>query len=140
VSKTKDLETAVNETEAWIDDFMLLVRWHDRNKTYRGFVASLHALRDSLPWDEAAQLATYFPPLLRGIYFEGWHPVSHSLPLTRRDEFLGRVHDALHREPGLDPELVARALFELLAKRLPESELEDVRVLTPQALHAFWPS
>ena len=84
-------------------------------------------------------MGAYLPPLLRGLYYEGWHPTARSLPLKDCDVFLERIHEAVSRDPGIDAELVARGVFTLLTRRLPASELEDVRAVTPVALHAFWP-
>ncbi len=140
MSRTTELKGALEETDAWIDQFMDMLGWHDRSKSYRAFVAAMHAFRDSLPWDEAAQIAAYFPPLLRGLYFEGWHPTSPTLPLTGRIVFLERVHDSLGRELGIDPEHVVRTLFSLLVRRLPGFELEDAKAVTPEELRAFWPA
>jgi uncharacterized protein (DUF2267 family) len=134
-----ELESALAETEAWIDEFMHQLHWQNRNLAYDAFIGALHALRDSFPWDEAVQVGAYFPPLLRGLYYEGWHPTAQSLPLSGAKQFLDRIHDSVHREPGVDPEAVARGLFALLAKRLPASELEDARAVAPEALHALWP-
>ncbi len=136
---TREVKTAIVETEVWIDEFLEQLGWQDRDKAYIVLVAALHGLRDSMPWDEAATLGAYFPPLLRGLYFEGWHPTGRSFPLRSREAFLERIHDAVHQEPGVDPEFVGRALFALLARRLPAAELEDAKAVTPQALHAFWP-
>ena len=136
----QELESAWTETEAWIEEFMFQLDWHSPRLAYHAFIGALHALRDSLPWDEAVQVGAYFPPLLRGLYYEGWHPTARSLPLSNPKQFLDRIHDSVHREPGVDPELVARGLFSLLAKRLPATELEDARAVTPQALHALWPA
>ena len=139
MTSTSELKTAVIETEGWIDAFMQLLGWHDRNRTYTALVAALHASRDCLPWDEAVQIGAYLPPLLRGLYYEGRHPTARSLPLKDRDVFLERIHAALDHDPGIDSELVARGSFTLLSRRLPASELEDVRAVTPVGLHAFWP-
>lgn len=139
MAQTPELTSAIAETDAWIDEFMTLIGWHDRNLSFAAFMGALHAFRDSLPWDEAAAAAAYFPPLLRGLYFEGWHPTSSSLPLTNRDAVLGRIRDAVHQQPRVEPENVMRALFSLLAKRLPASELEDIKAVSPDELHALWP-
>jgi uncharacterized protein (DUF2267 family) len=37
-------------------------------------------------------------------------------------------------------EQVARATFELLDARLPASELEDLKAVTPPGLHFLWPA
>lgn len=136
---TVELRTAVLETENWIDDLMERLGWHDREKTYRVLVAGLHAVRDSLPWGEAVHLGTYLPPLLRGLYYEGWHPTDGALPLKSRSAFLERIHDSTHHDPAIDPEIAARGLLALLAQRLPAAELEDAKVLTPRELHGLWP-
>lgn len=137
---TAKLKNTIGETEVWIDEFVQQLQWHDRNIAYDALIAALHALRDSLAWDASVQLGAYFPPLLRGLYYEGWHPTARPLPMADNRNFLDRIHDAVHREPGIDPELVARAMFSLLARRLPAAELEDARAATPRALHAFWPA
>lgn len=139
MTRQAQLAAAGSETEDWIDDLVRRLDWQSREKTLDALIAALHALRDGLPWDEAVQVGAFLPLLLRGFYYEGWHPTARSLPLTTRDAFLERIHDTLHQEPGVDAELVARAVFSLLAERLPPTELEDAKAVTPKALHAFWP-
>ncbi|HXF88195.1 MAG TPA: DUF2267 domain-containing protein [Xanthobacteraceae bacterium] len=134
-----DIDAAVYETESWIDDLTRRLGWHDRERAYLALLATLHALRDSLLRDEAIYLAAQLPPLLRGLYYEGWHPAAR--PLTKsRSAFLARIHDGVHRDPGIDPEQIARAVFAMLAERLPPAEVEDARAATPSALHNLWPS
>jgi uncharacterized protein (DUF2267 family) len=133
------LEEALAETEQWIDDFMQRLGWHDRSKVYAALIGTLHALRDSLPRDEAVYVGAQMPPLLRGLYYEGWHPSARVAAKTR-NAFLERIHEAVHRDPGVDAEQVALAAFALLAARLPLSELEDAKAATPKPLRSLWPS
>lgn len=135
----QDLRAAVSEIEVWIDDVMRRLGWHDRERVYLVLLATLHALRDSLPQDEAIYIGAQLPPLLRGLYYEGWHPGAH-LAAKRRSAFLERIHDGVHRDPGIDAEEAARAVFAALAARLPAAELEDAKAATPQPLHDLWPS
>ena len=44
-----------------------------------------------------------------------------------------RIHDSVHRDPGIDVEEAARVVFAALAARLPASELEDAKAATPEA-------
>ena len=134
-----ELTRAVSETGTWVDDMAKRLTWHDRDKAYGALVATLHALRDSLPWDDAVRLGAHFPILLRGLFYEGWHPTSHSLPQKTREEFFERIHASLHHDPGVDPELLARALLALLASRVPEADLEEITMATPKQLHGLWP-
>jgi uncharacterized protein (DUF2267 family) len=139
VPEIEQLSIAVNATEEWIDDLMRRLGWRDRSKVYLVVLATLHALRDAVARDEAIYIGAQFPALLRGLYYEGWHPGAR--PAARsRTAFLERIHDGVHRDPGVDAEEVARAVFALLAARVPAAELEDAKAATPQPLHNLWPS
>jgi uncharacterized protein (DUF2267 family) len=135
----QDLNQAVQATQDWIDDLMQRLDWHDRGRVYPALLATLHALRDSLTRNAAVYLGAQLPTLLRGLYYEGWHP-DGSAPAKSRSAFLERVHDGVHRDPGVDAEQVAHAVFALLAARLSAAELEDAKAATPKPLHGFWPS
>jgi uncharacterized protein (DUF2267 family) len=139
MTATHDFEAAVRATDDWINDLMRRLGWQDRDRAYLALTAGLHALRDCLQKDEAVYLGAHLPVLLRGLYYEGWHPASR--PAAKdRSVFLGRIHDGLHRDPGVDPEQVARAIFSLLTARLPAAEVEDAKAATPRGLHNLWPS
>lgn len=89
--------------------------------------------------DEAVYFGAQLPALLRGVYYEGWHPGAR--PTSRsRTAFLDRIHDGVHRDPGIDAEAVARAVFSLIAARVPAAELEDAKAATPKPMHNLWPS
>ncbi len=77
--------------------------------------------------------------LLRGLYYEGWHPGTRRAARSR-PAFLERIHDSLNRDLGIDPEQVARAVFAMLTARLPAAEVEDAKAATPKSLHNLWPS
>jgi uncharacterized protein (DUF2267 family) len=133
-----DLDAAVPATEEWINDLMGRLGWQDREKAYLALIAALHAFRDCLPFEETTYVGAYLPALLRGLYYEGCHP--RRRPLRSRKVFLERIHDGVHRDPGIDAEHVAHAVFALLAARLPLPELEEAKAVTPESLRALWPS
>ncbi len=136
---TEVLGRAVAETEEWVDDLMRRLGWHERSKGGAALLAALHAFRDSLPRDEAIHIGAQLPPLLRGLYYDGWHPSVRSSGRSRT-AFLERIHEAVHRDPGIDAEQVARGLFAVLAARLSPGECEDARAATPKWLRPLWPS
>lgn len=139
MSEIEELSGAVNATREWVDDLMRRLGWHDRERVYLALLASLHALRNAVARDEAVYIGAQLPPLLRGLYYEGWHPGPRQAP-SDRAAFLERIHDGVHRDPGVDAEEVARAVFAMLAARLPAAELEDAKAATPKPLHNLWPS
>ena len=140
MSEILDFSAALLAAEDWIDDLTRRIGWWDSERVYSVFVAALHAFfRDSLPRNEAVYVGAQLPPLLRGFYYEGWHATG--LAAARgREAYLERIRDSLHRDPGIDAEEVARAVFSLLAARMPAAELEDAKASTPKALHYLWPA
>lgn len=140
MTSIRDLDAALPAVEDWITHLMQRLEWHDREKVYLALLATLHALRDCLPRDEAVYLGAHLPPLLRGLYYEGWHPTGRAFQVKSRSVFLERIHEGVHREPGIDAERVAHAVFALVAERLPPAELEDAKAVTPRTLRVFWPT
>jgi uncharacterized protein (DUF2267 family) len=138
MTATEDFNVAVRATEDWIDDLVRRLGWHDREHAYLALIATLHALRDCLPRDEAVYLGAQLPALLRGLYYEGWHPAAHTA-VKSRSAFVERIHDGVHRDPGVDAEQVARAVFAMLAAHLPAAEVEDAKAALPDPLHNLWP-
>jgi uncharacterized protein (DUF2267 family) len=135
----QELSTAIKVADDWIEDLQRRLGWQDRERVYRALLATLHALRDAVARDEAVYIGAQLPALLRGLYYEGWHPGTRGTARSRT-AFLERIHDGVHRDPGIDPEQVARAVFAMLAARLPAAEIEDAKAATPKALHNLWPS
>lgn len=134
-----ELRSAVPQAEDWINEVARRLGWHDRERANLVLLGTLHALRDSLRHDEAVHVGAQLPALLRGLYYDGWHPGSHPAAVDR-GAFLQRIHDSVHRDPGIDAEQAARAVLATLAGRLPAAELENAKVATPRALHNLWPA
>jgi len=139
MTTVQQLSAEVQATEEWIDDLMRRLAWRDRERVFLVLLATLHAVRDCVGRDEAVYVGSQLPPLLRGFYYEGWHPSGRAAAKSR-SAFLERIHDGVHRDPGVDAEQVARAVFALLAARLPAAEAEDAKAATPKSLHNLWPS
>ncbi len=135
----REFDGAIAAADEWIDDLTKRLVWRDREKVYSALIATLHALRDNLPAHEAVFLGDYLTIMLRGRYYEGWRLAKYSA-FKSRDAFLERIREGVHHDPGIDAEQVARAVLALLADRLPASELEDVKAVTPKALRSLWPT
>jgi uncharacterized protein (DUF2267 family) len=64
----------------------------------------LHALRDRLTVNEAAQFGAQLPMLVRGIYYEGWDPTRLPVKMNR-EEFLQRVPAGVPYESAMPKDL-----------------------------------
>jgi uncharacterized protein (DUF2267 family) len=134
-----ELRSAVPQTEDWINEVARRLGWHDRERVALVLLGTLHALRDSLSHNEAVYVGAQLPALLRGLYYDGWHPSAHPAAADR-GAFLQRVHDSVHRDPGIDAEQAARTVLATLAARLTAVELENAKAATPRPLHNLWPA
>lgn len=132
-------DATIQKTNSWLDDVMQVGGWPDRHTAYRALRATLHALRDRLIIDEVAQLGAQLPMLIRGLYYEGWDPSNKALKERRPEQFLARIEHELRDDGGFDPEWVARSVFTVLAMRVSDGEIEDVKHLLPEKLRYLWP-
>lgn len=125
-------------TNMWLDDIQDEIG-PDRQRAYHALRAVLHALRDRLTVEQAAHLSAQLPMLVRGIFFEGWHPAGKPEKLRSLDEFLARVSEELQGIRPMGAGDAARAVLRALSVRLPRGEIDQVRGAMPEELQQFWP-
>lgn len=133
-------DSTIHLTNAWLKSVMEKMGWDDRHRAYLALRATLHALRDRLSVEEAVHLGAQLPMLIRGFYFEGWHPAGTPVKERHKEEFLAHIKDAFRKDPDVDAEKVARAVFALLAERVSKGEIKDVTRLLPKEVRALWPA
>ena len=131
-------DTTIQKTNRWLNELAGQAGCPGKRAAYQALRATLHALRDRLTVDEAAQFAAQLPMLIRGLYYEGWDPSDKPLRLRHVDEFLDRIAQELRGTDQWDPELAARGVFSLLAQRISEGEIDDIRALLPVRLRDLW--
>jgi uncharacterized protein (DUF2267 family) len=132
-------DTTLQRTHTWLKDLMLVLGWQDRRKAYQALRATLHALRDRLTVEETAHLGAQLPMLIRGFYYEGWDPTGKPVKARHREQFLERIREHFRDDERVDPELVAAAVFMVLASRVTEGEIEDVLHVLPSEIRDLWP-
>lgn len=128
------VERSVEQAHVWLNEMSEQLGSEDHQEAYRVLRAYLHALRDRLPVDEAAQLAAQLPTFVRGIYYEGWDPSATPVAYHGFSDFLHRVA----REALLDGETAASlatgAAAEVLRRHVSAGEIEDIRAVLPEEL------
>lgn len=139
MSELSVFDTTLEKTNLWIRDVMIELGWEDRHQAYLALRGVLHALRDRLQSDEAVQLGAQLPMLVRGFYYEGWRPSVTPKKERHLGQFLEHVAEAFPRGMEVDGERVTRAVFAVLARRISEGEIEDVRGMMPEEVRELWP-
>ena len=146
MTRVPAFDRAVQKAYEWLDEIDAELGWGDRERAYAALRGTLHAVRDWLPVDEAADLAAQLPQLVRGIYYEGWNPSATPVEIWRKEEFLEPVADALAGRSGTEPEPAARTVLTVLTRHLSAGEVADgvgtlpaeIRELFPPAAIAAW--
>ena len=130
---------ALHTTHIWLRHLMAELCWEDQHKAYLALKATLHALRDRLTVAETAHLGAQLPMLIRGFYYEGWNPAGKPVKERHIEEFVAHVRDSFKRDEDIHPEQIVRGVFRMLAKRVSEGEIEDIKHVLPPELRALWP-
>ena len=131
-------DETVHKTNTWLKDISRSTGV-DRRPAYQALRAVLHALRDRLTIEEAAHLGDQLPMLVRGIYFEGWHPAHKPEKIRSRDEFLARIVANGADQLAMPTDDAARAVFEVLAYHIDAGEIRHVIAELPEEIRALWP-
>lgn len=136
----QSLDESVHTTHVWLNGIMQELHTLDRQEAFQAMRATLHAVRDRLPVDEAAHLAAQLPMVVRGVYYEGWRPAGKPEKCRDRAEFFGRMRQELtHEKLRRDPERTFRAVARTLSQHVTEGEVEEVKQSLPAEIRELWP-
>lgn len=130
----KLFEKTVEKANIWIKDTMVELGAEDPHQALHALRAGLHALRDRLTVDEAAQLSAQLPLLIRGLYFEDWRPAGKPLRIRHKAEFLALIREKYAPRTDLPAEEIMAALFRVLQKHVSVGELTDIVMSLPSEL------
>lgn len=135
----KSLESAVEKSNIWIHTLQKDLGLPSERDSYRLLKTVLHALRDRLPVTEAAQLGAQLPTLIRGIYYEGFRPVSVVKKDKSLDAFLEVIEKKMPRYFSKQPSELLKGVFTLLSQFVTPGEIEDIKACCNQEIRVFWP-
>jgi uncharacterized protein (DUF2267 family) len=131
-------DETLHKTNIWLKEIEQALG-SDRRGAYQALRAVLHCLRDRLPVHEAAQLGDQLPMLIRGIYYEAWHPAGKPKKIRSREEFLAWIDAQLPKTRVIDSKDAACAVFQALESHVSQGEVRDVMQSLPEEIRALWP-
>lgn len=131
-------ENSQRKTAHWIENVAHNMGSTDMERSYHVLRSVLHAVRDRLPPDDAVHLGAQMPMLVRGFYYEGWHPADKPERYRHKEDFLAHI---AHDVPNLDPvqrERAATAVFSVLSQELSGGEADQIRHALPSEVRELW--
>lgn len=131
-------DSTLHKTNIWFRELMEELRWDDRHRAYLALRVVLHALRDRLGVEEAAQLGAQLPMLIRGFYYEGWTPCGKPSKERHKEQFIEKIAACFTKEPKADVEQIVRAVFHLIERHISEGEVHDIKHTMPKELLELW--
>jgi uncharacterized protein (DUF2267 family) len=135
----ESIDHTVQLTHIWINELDQSLGWENKPRSFRLLRAVLHALRDWLQVNEAADFAAQLPTLIRGLYYDQWRPAAVPVKDRSRGSFLARIDRDFRTDPIDDTAEAVRAVFSLLSAKVTAGEIADVRNSLPADLRALWP-
>lgn len=132
-------ESTLQTSYAWLNDLMAELGWNDRHRAYQALRAVLHAVRDRLTIDEAADLGAQLPMLIRGMFYEGWNPADTPVQGRRREDFLAPIGEIFHEHPEILPEELVWAVFKVMEAHVSWGEMREVKNMLPDKIRALCP-
>lgn len=128
------IERSVEKAHVWLGQVAAALGTEDRHYAYRALRAVLHALRDRLTVDEAAQLAAQLPTLIRGIFYEDWDPSRTPTAFHSVKEFLDHIAAEGRLAGETEASYAVTAVATVLRDHVTAGELEDVIAILPAHL------
>ena len=135
------IEQSIEKTNDWLDELVNEGDFASRDQAYSAFRAVIHAVRDRLVVDEAADFASQLPMVVRGFYYEGWKPAAAPNKERTVEDFVSHVKSSLGNNTTIDPKTATAVVLRSFDKYLTEGQRSHVRRMIPdEILTELWPS
>jgi len=128
------IDRRTEKTHVWLKEVAERLGTDDHRLAYRVLRAYLQALRDRLTVQEVAQLGAQLPELIRGMYYEGWHPSATPVHYRGTADFLDRIATEAELSGETGASEAVNAVAAVLRQHISAGEIEDVRAQLPENL------
>jgi len=129
------IDETVIKTHLWLREISdALGTGEDRHRAYLALRAVLHALRDRLSTDHAAQFAAQLPMLIRGIYYEGWDPAFEPEKVRSPQVFLARIAREAYLQDDPDPARAVKSVAEVIRRHVSPGQFDEILGVLPAGI------
>jgi len=134
----RNLDNSIDLTNVWLRDILSQLKWQSKESAYQALRGTLHAIRDRLPVEEAVDLASQLPLMIKGVYYDGW-TLRDKPEKFKKEEFARRVHAQFEFDDNVNPAEVIRAVLRVMYRHMGEGELRDVKFNMPKEIQEWFP-
>ncbi len=141
MTKAAVLDTSLQRTHEWLNEIGEGLGFDNERAAYAALRATLHAVRDRLPVELVAHLGAELPMLVRGIYYDGWHPSAVRLKAAHGEDFFASMAGELRGHDELaDVERVAKVVLLVIDRRIDPGQITHVLDALPKQVREAWRS
>ncbi|HWL81013.1 MAG TPA: DUF2267 domain-containing protein [Roseomonas sp.] len=130
-------DKTLQTTNTWLGEVMERIG-ADRQAAWHALGAVLRTVRDRIPLELAVHLGAQLPLLVRGTYYDQWHPSAQPERSRTLQAFLARVEAGLNGTPQLDAREAARAVFYTVTHHVDPGQVAKVVEALPEEVRALW--
>lgn len=134
----RNLDNSIDLTNVWLRDILSQLKWQSKESAYQALRGTLHAIRDRLPAEEAVDLASQLPLIIKGMYYDGW-TLRDKPEKFKKEEFARRVHAQFEFDDNVNPAEVIRAVLRVMYRHMGEGEIRDVKFNMPKEIQEWFP-
>jgi len=139
MTKAAVLDTSLQRTHEWLHEVGRELGFDNERAAYAALRATLHAVRDRLPVELVAHFGAELPMLIRGIYYDGWHPSAAKLKAAHAEDFLDSMRRELKgHDELLQVERVTRRVMRVLDQQIDPGQVAHVLAALPEPVRRLW--
>ncbi|OFX00384.1 MAG: hypothetical protein A3D94_22330 [Alphaproteobacteria bacterium RIFCSPHIGHO2_12_FULL_66_14] len=132
-------DKTLHESNHWVRLMMVELGTDSRRAAFGVLRGTLHAMRDRIGPENAVHFGAQLPMLLRGAYYEGWHPGGTPTRERHLEDFIEHVAAELPRDSETEAAEAARASFAVMSRCLDRGEMLKLRHILPHEALNLWP-
>ncbi len=134
-----EFKPSLETTRQWLGELMKEMNTEDEAYACRALRFTLQELREHLPPAEGADLASQFPLIIKGLFYEGWRPAAKREKSRYADDFLAKLSPQFKELSDEQIEMMVQDVFVFLSQKVSAGEIEDVVQCLPKELRDLWP-
>lgn len=130
-------DKTLQTTNTWLDEIMQRIG-PDRHLAWHVLGAVLRTLRDRVPLGLAAHFGAQLPLLVRGLYYDQFHPSEEPQRWRTRDEFFALIHTELRGTRPVNVIDAVQAVFQTVNHFIDPGQVAKLRSALPEDVRDLW--